>query len=356
VDEAVRIAKQRGHAGIAGLVNGVLRGLLREGFASDLPRDLSPAERISLEHSHPQWLVERWMNAYGAETAELICQSDNEPPHASVRVNRLRTSRADMLSKLLAAGITANASPLSPDGIVADKAGNLADTSWYRDGLISIQDESSMLVAAAANPEPGMTVLDCCAAPGGKSMHMAEIMRNQGRIIASDIHEHKQALIDRQKERLSLGIVETATADALDLGKLYPPESMDLVLLDAPCSGLGVIRRKPEIKWNRNPDDILSLASLQRQLLQTASRLVKPGGALVYSTCTIAPEENEDVIRRFLSEQTDFELDANWPDDVLKPLREGRILPQPFEGFAQILPHHYGSDGFFIARLRKIGS
>src|SRR5690606_5179130 len=138
-------------------------------------------------------------------------------------------------------------------GIVAEKAGNLADSSWYRDGLVSVQDESSMLVAAVANPAPGSSVLDCCAAPGGQSMHMAEIMGNQGKIVACDIHAHKRALIDRQQARLGIDIVETVTQDALELDRRYPPDSMDLVLLDAPCSGLGVIRRKPEIKWNRKP-------------------------------------------------------------------------------------------------------
>lgn len=351
VDEAVRIAKQRGHAGIAGLVNGVLRGLLREGVAPALPAHLSPIERISLEHSFPQWLVKRWANVYGTETAERMCAACNEPPHASMRVNRLRTTRAEMLSKLLEAGVSAHASLLSADGIVADKAGNLAETSWYRDGLVSVQDESSMLVAAVANPEPGSSVLDCCAAPGGKSMHMAEIMRNQGKIVACDIHVHKRALIERQQERLGFGIVEAVTLDALELDRIYPPDSMDLVLLDAPCSGLGVIRRKPEIKWNRKPEDIAKLAALQYRLLQTACKLVKPGGAIVYSTCTMAPEENEDVVRRFLKENPAFRLDAHWPEEALQPLRARQALPEPFEGFAQILPHHYGSDGFFIARM-----
>jgi len=353
VDEAVRIAKQRGHAGIAGLVNGVLRGLLREGVSPPLPLHLTAAEKISVAHSFPQWLVERWMSVYGTETAEHICAACNEPPHASLRINRLRTSRSDMLSKLLAAGISAQASPLSTDGIVADKAGNLAETSWYRDGLVSVQDESSMLVAAVANPASGSSVLDCCAAPGGKSMHMAEIMRNQGKIVACDIHAHKRALIDRQQERLGLDIIESVTLDALELDRHYSPDSMDLVLLDAPCSGLGVIRRKPEIKWNRKPEDIAELATLQYNLMQTACKLVKPGGVFVYSTCTMAPEENEEVVRRFLSEHSAFRLDPHWPEEALQPLRARQALPEPFEGFAQILPHHFGSDGFFIARMRR---
>lgn len=353
VDEAVRIAKKRGHAGIAGLVNGVLRGLLREGTEPAIPAELPAAERISLAQSHPRWLVERWIAAYGEETAEAICRAGNEPPHASVRVNRLSTDRRAMLDEMAHAGLSVRPSPLAQDAILAEKAGNLADMPWYRDGRYTVQDESSMLVAAVADPRPGMSVLDCCAAPGGKSTHLAEIMGNRGTVIANDVHEHKKALIDRQKERLGLSIIETATSDALELDKRYPAQSFDVVLLDAPCSGLGVIRRKPEIKWNKSAEDIAGLADLQRRLLETAAELVKPGGVLVYSTCTIAPEENEQTVGNFLASHPEFEGDPAWPAEVLAPLREKGILPEPFEGRAQLLPHHFGSDGFFIARMRR---
>ncbi|MBW5444670.1 16S rRNA (cytosine(967)-C(5))-methyltransferase RsmB [Cohnella sp. CFH 77786] len=353
VDEAVRIAKKRGHAGIAGLVNGVLRGLLREGTAPVIPPDLPAAKRISLTHSHPLWLVERWMAAYGERIAEAICEAGNRPPHASVRVNRINTNRAAMLEEMAHAGLAVKPSPLSGDGILAEKAGNLADTPWFRDGRFTVQDESSMLVAAVADPKPGMTVLDCCAAPGGKSTHLAEIMGNRGKVIANDVHEHKRALIDRQRDRLGLTIIEATTSDALELDRACPPQSMDVVLLDAPCSGLGVIRRKPEIKWTKTPEDIAGLAALQLRLLGSASALVKPGGTLVYSTCTIAPEENEETVRRFLESHPDFAPDPAWPEEVLKPLQANGILPEPFEGRVQLLPHHFGSDGFFIARLRR---
>jgi 16S rRNA (cytosine967-C5)-methyltransferase len=353
VDEAVRIAKKRGHAGIAGLVNGVLRGLLREGVAPALPAGLTAAERISLMHSHPQWLVERWIAVYGEQTTESMCEANNEPPHSSVRVNRLRTTREKLLADMLEAGLDAALSPLSADAVVASKAGSLADTPWYREGLLTVQDESSMLVAAAADPRPGMTVLDCCAAPGGKSTHLAEIMHNRGRVIANDLHPHKHSLIDRQKERLGLDIVETTISDALALPDLLPPDSMDVVLLDAPCSGFGVIRRKPEIKWNKTEQDIAGLSELQGKLLRSAAALVKPGGSLVYSTCTIAPEENEQSIRGFLAEFPAFSLDPEWPAEVLRPLRERNIVTDSFSGMVQLLPHHFGSDGFFIARMRR---
>jgi len=354
VNEAVRIAKSRGHAGIASLVNGVLRSLLREGLAPVLPPGLSAAERIALEHSHPAWLVERWIAACGEAAAAAICEANNLPPHAAARVNRLRTSRDALLAEMAAAGIRARPSPLCEDGIVAEKSGSLAETRWYREGKLSIQDESAMLVSVVANPSPGMAVLDCCAAPGGKAAHLAEIMGNRGKVVANDIHPHKRKLIEDHKARLGLSIIETMTADALELTRHLPENSLDVVLLDAPCSGLGVIRRKPEIKWNKTPQDIAALADLQQRLLREAARLVKPGGALVYSTCTITPEENEENILRFLAENPSFAPDPDWPQSALRPLQEKGVLPEPFRGWAQILPHHFGSDGFFIARLRKV--
>lgn len=353
VAEAVNIAKRRGHAGIAGLVNGVLRGILRDGVEIKLPQSLSAAERISLAHSHPEWLVERWIAAYGEEKAEEMCAANNEPPHASARANPLKATRDAMLAAMTEAGLSARPSPLSAQGIIVEKAGNLVHTDWFKSGSISIQDESSMLVAAVANPSPNMTVLDCCAAPGGKSTHLAELMRNKGKVLANDVHFHKEALIGQQAERLGLTCIETMVADALELPNRLREASFDVVLLDAPCSGLGVIRRKPEIKWNKTSEDIDSLAALQLLLLDRVQSLVKPGGTLVYSTCTIAPEENEGTIERFLRDNPSFKLDANWPEEVLEPLKATGNLPEPFNGSVQLLPYMFGSDGFFIARLKR---
>lgn len=353
VDEAVRIAKKRGHAGIAGLVNGVLRGLLREGFEAPLNAKLSEAERLSLLHSHPVWLVERWISQFGVQKTEEICAANNEPPHASARINPLRMERQQLLEAMREDGLTVTPSPLASNGVIAERAGNLVHTPWYKDGQISIQDESSMIVAAVADPRAGMLVLDCCAAPGGKSMSMAERMQNKGKVIANDVHAHKEALVRQQAERLGLSCVETMTGDAMDLPNRLRSQSFDVVLLDAPCSGLGVIRRKPEIKWTKTPEDIESLAVLQSQLLRRVQALVKPGGVLVYSTCTIASEENEQTIQHFLNEYPEFSLDAAWPEEALAPFRERGIVAEAFTGMLQILPYMFGSDGFFIARLRR---
>ncbi|OAZ48395.1 16S rRNA (cytosine(967)-C(5))-methyltransferase RsmB [Paenibacillus polymyxa] len=349
VSEAVTIAKRRGHQGISGMVNGVLRSMLREPDKLRIPDDLSAEERISLEHSHPQWLVKRWIKQYGADTAEAICKANNEPPAVSVRVNTTMTSRDQLLDEMVAKGIDAVPSPVSPYGIVVRSGGNMALTSWYTDGLLSVQDESSMLVAEAVAPEPGMTVLDCCAAPGGKTAHMAELMKDRGRIVANDLHAHKHQLIHEQANRLGLDAVETVTGDALDLKERYAPASFDRILLDAPCSGFGVIRRKPDLRWSKTAEDVRDITQLQHELLDSVAGLLKPGGILVYSTCTIEPDENEGQLARFLSEHPEYELakDHSFPDvnHEMDGIQKGSV---------QLLPQHFHSDGFYIARLRRV--
>lgn len=347
VSEAVNLAKRRGHQGISGMVNGVLRNILRQKESLAIPADLPAAKRISLQHSHPEWLVERWISQYGPETAEAICAANNEPPAVSVRVNTTMISREELLKEMEGRGLQAAPSTLSPYGIVVKGAGNMALTDWYREGMISIQDESSMLVAEAVGPEPGMRVLDCCAAPGGKSAHMGELMKDQGSIVANDIHSHKGKLIADQAARLGLDCIRTVTGDALELPSRFEPASFDRILLDAPCSGLGVIRRKPDLKWGKTEEDIREIAALQSKLLDSVSALLRPGGVLVYSTCTIEPQENEGVVTSFVNRHPEFELDET---GSLSRLKDNALVRG---GGIQILPQHYHSDGFYIARLRR---
>ncbi|MFC5652114.1 16S rRNA (cytosine(967)-C(5))-methyltransferase RsmB [Paenibacillus solisilvae] len=354
VNEAVQIAKRRGHSGISGMVNGVLRNMERQ--LADLKRpndDQDPITRIGLTHSYPNWLVKRWIKVYGEEKAEAICAAGNNPPHASLRVNLLRISREKALELLAGAGYEAMPSPLTPYGIIVSGGGNLAAADGYGKGLWSLQDESSMLVAEVCAPAPGMRVLDCCAAPGGKTSHLAELMNNEGAVIANDVHPHKRNLVEEQAQRLGLTIVEAVTGDALELALRFNADSFDLVLLDAPCSGFGVIRRKPEIKWTKKVEDVSAIADLQSRLIKEAAKLVKPGGTLVYSTCTIERQENEDQIESFLREHHSFELDTDWPGNVLEPLRLAGVIGDSFDGSVQLLPQHFGSDGFFIARLKR---
>jgi 16S rRNA (cytosine967-C5)-methyltransferase len=204
-----------------------------------------------------------------------------------------------------------------------------------------------MLVAELLAPQPGMTVLDCCAAPGGKTAHIAEKMGDEGAVWASDVHEHKRRLIDEQAERLGLRSISTMTADARELAERFPPASFDRILLDAPCTGFGVIRRKPDLKWAKQPADIAAISELQRDLLERIHSLLKPGGILVYSTCTIEREENEDNVAAFLDRHPEYTLDAD-SGDVSLPAEL-----MPFTGMVTILPYQFGSDGFFIARMRR---
>jgi 16S rRNA (cytosine967-C5)-methyltransferase len=348
VNEAVTIAGKRGHKGISGMVNAVLRNALRNPELLQIPKGLRPVEEISLAYSHPQWLVRRWLRQFGEETTRLLCESNNQPPSSSIRVNRIRTTTEALTSALREQGYEPAQSMLAPDGLTVEGGGNMAHASGFEQGLYSIQDESSMLVAEMLMPESGMRVLDCCAAPGGKTTHIAEKMKDQGEIIACDIHEHKKKLIEAQAERLGLQSIHAETQDARQLAQLYKPESFDRILLDAPCSGFGVIRRKPDLKWTKTEADIMAIAGVQRELLDEVAALLKPGGVLVYSTCTLDPEENEQMVERFLNEHADYSLDAR-AMDRLPSLSERFIAP----GMLRLLPHQYNSDGFFIAALRK---
>ncbi|PZE22522.1 16S rRNA (cytosine(967)-C(5))-methyltransferase RsmB [Paenibacillus xerothermodurans] len=333
VNEAVNIAKRKGHRGISGMVNGVLRNVIRQKDTLTIPANLPAVTRIALTHSHPEWIVQRWIRQLGEEQTERICEANNVPPRVSVRVNTMKYSRQQLINVLADAGLEVEPSDLAPAGIIVKGAGNMALTTWYENGMISIQDESSMLVAETVDPQPGEKVLDCCAAPGGKTTHMAEKMGDRGELWACDIYEHKEKLVREQADRLQLESVRTVVMDARELHNRFPPASFDRILLDAPCSGLGVIRRKPDMKWTKRERDLDDICAIQRELLRTVHSLVRPGGVLVYSTCTIEYSENEGMVLEFLERHPEFEWDR--------------------EHSRQIYPYEHQSDGFFIAKLRK---
>ncbi|BBW96736.1 16S rRNA (cytosine(967)-C(5))-methyltransferase RsmB [Geobacillus icigianus] len=344
--EAVEIAKRRGHRGIASLVNGVLRAIGREGLPS-LDAIHDPGKRLAVATSHPEWLVRRWIEQYGFDEAARMCETNLRPPQSTARVNRLKATVEEALERLDSEGVKAVQGQLAPEAIRAEK-GNLAHTEAFRAGWLTIQDESSMLVARALDPAPGERVLDCCAAPGGKTTHIAERMDGRGEVVAVDIHEHKVKLIEQQAQRLGLDNITALALDSRRLGERFAPESFDRILVDAPCTGFGVIRRKPEIKYTKGKDDVAALVDIQQAILRAAAPLLKKGGALVYSTCTVEREENEDAITRFLADHPDFFLDAGLLERLPEPVR-----PHGKGGMLQLLPHHFDSDGFFIARLRK---
>lgn len=346
VNEAVEIAKRRGHKGIASMVNGILRSVLREGVPSTAAIQ-NPVERLAVETSHPQWLVERWVESYGFEETAAMLHENNIPPVQTVRVNTTRATVAEVLASLEAEGVKAQQSDMMPECIHLTN-GTAARTMAFKEGLITIQDESSMLPANVLAPQPGMKVLDMCAAPGGKTTHIAEKMANEGSILAMDLHPHKLDLIEENTARLGLDIVQTAPVDGRKAAELLAKESYDAVLVDAPCSGLGVMRRKPDIKYTKREEDLESLQTIQLAILDNAVQVLKPGGRLVYSTCTVDKRENEGTVEAFISAHPEMEREGitNLPE---------KLLAKQNNGMLQVFPHDFGSDGFFVASFRKKG-
>ena len=342
-DTAVELAKKHGRRGADSFVNGVLRAALREPERAALP-DGRNAHALALRTWHPKWLVERWMRAYGYERTEGLCRCNNTSAPLSVRVNTLRTNRPALMEQFTAAGAQVCASAWVPDGIVLGTHGALDELAPLRMGLAQVQDESSMLVAHVLAPEPGMTVIDACAAPGGKTTHIAQRMENRGRILAFDIYEKKIRRIERNAQRLGISIIEAQMCDAREIGTAYAGQA-DRVLVDAPCSGLGVLRRKPDARWKKSPEDVKTLPPLQRAILASAAETVKKGGILVYSTCTMEECENAAIVADFLRTHTDFVLEET-----------GGFLPvqKTTEHMVQIMPETDGPDGFFIARMRRL--
>lgn len=346
VNEAVEIAKRRGHKGIASMVNGILRSILRQGVPA--VEDIqNPVERLSVETSHPQWLVERWVESYGFDETAAMLHENNIPPVQTVRVNMTRATVEDVLASLEEEGVKAKQSDMMPECIHLTN-GTAARTKAFKEGLITIQDESSMMPANVLDPKPGMKVLDMCAAPGGKTTHMAERMENDGSILAMDLHPHKLDLIDENTARLGLDIVQTAPVDGRKAADFLAKESYDAVLVDAPCSGLGVMRRKPDIKYTKREEDLESLQAIQLAILANAVQVLKPGGRLVYSTCTVDKRENEGTVEAFISTHPEMEREeiTNLPE---------KLLAKQNNGMLQVFPQDFGSDGFFVAAFRKKG-
>ncbi|MDQ0230584.1 16S rRNA (cytosine(967)-C(5))-methyltransferase RsmB [Metabacillus malikii] len=346
--EAVEIAKARGHKGIASFVNGILRSFQREGIP-DLNLIKDDIERLSIKTSHPRWLIEKWIKQYGYQETEKMCEANLTPPSQTARVNIMKNSVEELYQQLTNDGVLVEYGDLSVDAIKGLK-GNLALTEAFQKGLLTIQDESSMLVARAVNPQLNERILDACAAPGGKSTHLAERMKGTGTVHSLDLHEHKVKLINQQAKRLNLLNIEATAIDSRKADELFEKESFDRILVDAPCSGFGVIRRKPDIKYTKTIQDVTNLAQLQLEILESVASLLKSGGMLVYSTCTIDREENNDVIKKFLQDHPEFERNL-----AVKDYLPEKIQPYIHDGEVQILPHYFGTDGFYIASLRKKG-
>ena len=342
VDQAVEQAKANGRAKAAGLVNAVLRQVSRNKNALPPIPDRDEVQYLSIRYSHPKWLVKRLLALLGRAEAEAALAAGNAPAPLTVQVNPLKANAEDLTAALEASGVTVRRHPWVPGCLELERAGDLSALAPFRAGEFLVQDPAARLVSQIAGVRPGMRVLDVCAAPGGKSFASALQMEDRGEILACDLHENKLKRIREGAERLGLTCIRTEAAD----GRAFRPEwegAFDAVLVDAPCSGLGIIRKKPDIRYKR-PDGLFTLPVIQRAILDNAARYVKPGGTLVYSTCTILPEENQDVTDGFLAEHPDFG-------------RTPFVLPPPVGetgGQVTLWPHRHNTDGFYICRMERL--
>ncbi|MCT2538017.1 16S rRNA (cytosine(967)-C(5))-methyltransferase RsmB [Aquibacillus koreensis] len=348
IHESVEIAKVKGHKGISSLVNGILRSIQREGLPN-VDQITNREERLSIETSHPLWLIKRWVKMYGYEVTEDMCQINLQHKSMSIRVQPLRISRENAMTQLNEDGYEVEASLFSSQGIIVRK-GNILKSNLFKDGYVTVQDQSSMLVAEMLDLEPGMTVLDACSAPGGKATHIAEKMEDTGVVYAYDLHEKKAKLVTKKAMELNLTIIQANQADSRELDTYHEKDTFDRILLDAPCSGLGVLRGKPDIKYNKREEDIDKLASIQIKLLESVSSLLKKDGKIIYSTCTVDRHENDYVIEKFLSEHTEFEVDESFFKDLPGDMQHSIGSTQ---WGLQLFPQTYNTDGFFLTRLKK---
>jgi 16S rRNA (cytosine967-C5)-methyltransferase len=344
VSDAVALAKARSRRGVPEFVNAVLRSFSRRGAREREPKPpKDPIEALALKVSFPTWLAARWTERYGVAGAEALMRAMNERPPLTLRTNTLRTSRDELAARLkredrLDAATTAYA----PEGLTVAQGG--APSAWraFVDGAFAVQDEASMLVARLLDPKPGDVVADACAAPGTKTTHLAQLMENRGRILAFDPYPARLARVPEAAARLGVTVVD-ARGGTVEQHAGRVGATCDAVLVDAPCSNLGVLRRNPEVKWRRDASDVRKSGARQREILTAAAAMVKPGGRLVYATCSLEPEENEAVIDAFRATRPDFVPDP--PADFPLPLDDDGVL--------RCRPHRHGTDGFTAVRLRR---
>lgn len=339
-NESVNLAKKFGHPGIVKFVNGVLRGAVRSKEHIVYPDPEKEAKKyLALQEFHPEWLVKRWLKQFGEEETKALCRFNNQPPPLTLRVNTLVTDRKTLLDSLLEDEFEAESSKWCEDGIVCTRIPSLGILFAKYSNMFYVQDESSMLVAPVLAPKPGQTVIDLCSAPGGKTTHLAQLMGNKGLIYATDIHEHKIKLIEENCQRLGIEIIKPLVQDAAQFNPQWQ-DTADCVLVDAPCSGLGVLRRRAEARWTKTRLDLKTFPPLQRDILQNAARYVKPGGRLVYSTCTLEQAENHYIPTEFL------ENNPTWQYAGFNHPLTGEAIDE-----LQLLPQRDGIDGFYICAL-----
>lgn len=343
INTSTELAKTHGKK--SGYVNGLLRNLDRKRSAVRHPAADNPLKRLSVLYSHPEWLVKRWIARFGAMAAEELLRKNNEHARLVIRANTLKTTREALKASFLSQGVEAIETPYSPVGLTLILSPSLRTLDGYDQGWFMVQDEAAQLISLMLGPKPGETVLDACAAPGGKATHLAELMRNQGAIIALERDRERIKKIEENSKRLGSTIVAPLKGDAA----VYQEGRFDKILIDAPCTGLGVLRRHPDGRWSKQESAIKERRELQTKILANCAKLLKPGGALVYATCTPEPDENEDVVNAFLSRLGDeFAIDD--PRQYL-PEKAANLLDE--KGFLHTYPGALEMDGFVGVRIVK---
>ena len=355
VNESVRLAKEKEKRS-SGFVNAVLRNIDRERNNIPYPEpEEHPVEFISVRYSHPAWLVKRWIERFGIDKAIALCKANNEPPPFTIRTNTLKIKRDELKKQLKEYVDSIEDCSVSSNGLMLKGPANIADYPAYKEGLFYVQDEAAQLISLILDPRPDEKILDACSAPGGKATHIAELMENKGTVIALDVSKKGIGLLKENCKRLSIDIVKSYLMDAAamsadrqgDLGEIGR-DGFDKILIDAPCSGLGIIRRHPEGKWQKKEELIFESQKIQKRIIENLSKYLKNGGVLVYSTCSTEKEENEDVVEDFLNNHPEFKV-----DDIKQYFSEtGRVLVDE-KRFLHTSPINYRMDGFFAVRLRK---
>lgn len=343
VNETVNLAKKK-NSKVSGFINGILRNVIRQKEEIGKVKTKDDVDYLSIKYSYDKWMIRNWMIHFGKEFTEELLEANNERPNIYLRTNTLKITRDELIKKLEKQNIKAEKVNVVEEAIKVEHLKDIENNSLYKEGLFTVQDVSSMLVGKVMNPKENSLVLDVCSAPGGKTTHMATLMNNTGQVVSRDIYDHKLKLIKAASKRLGLTNVDVEEFD----GMKFDRESIgkfDYVLADVPCSGLGIIRRKPEIKY-KEKEEFRQLPPIQKKILENASKYVKVGGTLIYSTCTIQDSENIDVVNEFLQKNKNFEL---------VPIKEVNVdLENQEKGYMKIYPNVHDMDGFFISKLIRV--
>ncbi len=347
VNEATEFVKRISTQKHADVVNGLLRTIIRTKEELIYPtREIDEVKYLGIMQSHPNWMVKRWIQRFGFEEAEKLAESNNKRPILTIRINTLKTSKEEFLKSLAEKNIVYRFCKYAENFVTLRLMSKIYLDEDFKNGSYAIQDESAGIVSLLLNPRPDDVILDMCAAPGGKSTHMAQLLHNKGRIIAVDKYDAKIKMLKTNAERLGVTNIEFVQDDAAEFTEeVITSQKFDKILLDAPCSGLGVLSKKPDIRWKREIEDIIGLSKMQRRLLENASNYVKDGGVIVYSTCTTEPEENMDVVKDFLASHPEFVI-----DDASRYI--GKDLVNG-DGCIETFPHRHNIDGSFAVRLVK---